>query len=341
MAIEIFPIEGPDSHHKSINQTYGEQLPFHSLRVHRETWNADLGLVLVSALMKTRNCYACDKASTLRNILERGNLFNPLEYSAAIRRSFERVTTESDPSPCQTASFMITSLLNIDSKDESTSKSNQKRIRKPLHEEEFVQRKVTNFLKSAAENLCKDFEGNRDWILLFRGCWFRLLIASIAESDLNFDCKQMSETASVTLSLLSEPILPWLGVTCDHRQLLPTDSSTNHIEQCIRSLQKLDLTSEDYKELKECICCSANSPDFEISRHMSNLFKIRFEATRRAFNENIRLLMREAFTLLATLKAEDVAGLLCFHLTGDSSLNEIVPSKEMQMSIRQSGNPPE
>lgn len=194
--------------------------------------------------------------STLRNILERGNLFNPLEYSAAIRRSSGRVTAESNPSPCQPTSFMINSLLNLDSDDDLTSKSNQKRIRKPLHEESFVQRKVTNFLKSAAENLSKDFEGNREWILLFRWCWFRLLVALIAESDLNFDCKRMAEAASTTLSLLSEPVLPWLGVTSDHRQLLPTDSSTNHIEQCIRSLRKLDLTSEDYKELRECIYCS-------------------------------------------------------------------------------------
>ncbi|VDL64858.1 unnamed protein product [Hymenolepis diminuta] len=280
-------------------------------------------------------------ASTLRNILERGNLFDPREYSAAIGRGSEPVAAESNPSPCHTTSFMIDSLLNLGSEDGLTSQSNQKRIRKPLHEEGFVQRKVTSFLKSAVENLCKDFEGNREWVILFRWCWFRSLIVLIAESDLNFDFKRMSEAASTTLSFLSEPILPWLGVTGDHRQLLPTDSSTNHIEQCIRSLRRLDLTQEDYKELRECIYSSANSTDFEISRRMSNLFKIRFEVTRRGFDENIRLLMLDAFTLLANLKANDVAGLLCFHLTGDRSLDEIVLSEEMRKSIRQSGNRPE
>nr|CDS35200.1 conserved hypothetical protein [Hymenolepis microstoma] len=195
-----------------------------------------------------------------------------------------------------------------------------------------VQAKVTTYIRWSAEYVFTYKIPSMNWYFVFKSVWHRLLIVCMAEHGLDIVyvvSKQVFETLST-----GEPVLPWIGISRDPTDIIPTRTFAEKVIDCIESLRKLRMTTEDYRDLRDIILFTSNHRSSLTERVVKTLHE-RWMNTRPHFGSDSREIaaLRSAIQKLEELKAGQTAGLLCSHLRGESS-KDLILSQKMLNSIR-------
>uniref|UniRef100_A0A5K3EHK6 Folliculin-interacting protein 1 n=1 Tax=Mesocestoides corti TaxID=53468 RepID=A0A5K3EHK6_MESCO len=198
-----------------------------------------------------------------------------------------------------------------------------KKTARPVHA------RVSEWLRQAAEFAQSNKLLPVSWTLAFRSVWHRLLILSMAEHALDVVLVE-SPHAAEHLSV-GEPILPWLALSSDVQQLVPTRKFANQVVHCLNGIREQNLSSEEFAMLRKAVLLTADQPE-ALPTFAVNTIRIARSATSGDADccssdqdDGGLSPLSRALLLLTEISPSKFAGLFCCHLKGESSLVNILP----------------